>query len=324
MFLTSGRENFYPIDTKIMDKNVDLVFNIFSKVQDASEDRYVLYASKDPRYCDKVRELLRSSDFNEELYIHDEDLALYFEHATNFLSDYVLNSQDTPEKKMAKVYDLSKDVTRQFFEANSNPEILRGSDQVVELMEKCLSNRELGFHGLSKIMAKDYYTYTHSINVGIYCMSFGLKMGLSGEDVHELGLGGMLHDVGKSVAPKEILNKQGSLTDAEFEVIKEHTFDGEKILRDLGCYGEKVVQMAGQHHERYCGGGYHQGLAGEEISLFARICKLTDIYDALTTRRSYKKALKSIEALTIMTSKMRDELDPKLLNSFIRMLGPKE
>lgn len=315
-------EQYHPIDTKILDKNSDLAFNIFSKVQGSGVDNYVLYASKEARYRDKVRELLQSSELMEDLYIHEEDLMLYFEQATNSLRDYVVNSDASPEKKMEKVYDLSRDVTHQFFEANSSPEILRGSDQVVDLMEKCLSDNKLGFHGLSKIMEKDYYTYTHSINVGLYCMSFALKIGMPADEVHELGLGGMLHDVGKSKLPQEIINKKGALTEEEFQVIKNHTASGMEVVKGLGCYGDKVVQMVGQHHEKYNGEGYHQGLAGEDISLFARICKLTDVYDALTTRRSYKKSLKTLEALTIMKSKMGHEFDPKLLNSFIRMMGP--
>jgi hypothetical protein len=148
MPLEESVENFHPIDINIFDKNTDLVFNIFYKAQDASEDRFVLYASKEPRYRDKVRELLQSPDFMEDLFIHEDDLSLYFDHATNSLRDYVLNSDASPEKKMEKVYDLSRDVTRRFFDANSSPEILRGSDQVVDLMEKCLSNNELGFYGL--------------------------------------------------------------------------------------------------------------------------------------------------------------------------------
>jgi putative nucleotidyltransferase with HDIG domain len=322
MSTESGAENFHPIDTKILDKNADLVFNIFCKVQDSSEDRYVLYASKDPRYRDKVRELLQSSDFMEELFIHEDDLTLYFEHATNSLRDYVINSDATPEKKMEKVYDLSKDVTKQFFDANSSPEILRGSDKVVDLMEQCLNNNELGFFGLTKIMEKDYYTYTHSINVGLLCMSFALKIGMPADEVHELGLGGMLHDVGKSKIPMEIINKKGALTEDEFELVKNHTGSGEEVLKGLGCYGEKVINMVGQHHEKFNGTGYHLGLVGEDISLFARICKLTDVYDALTTRRSYKKSLKPLEALTIMGSPMKNEFDPKLLHAFIRMMGP--
>ncbi len=315
-------EHFHPIDSKVLDKNASLVFNIYYKVQDNGADRYVLYASKEPRYRDKVRELLQSSDFMEELFIHEDDLTLYFEHATNSLRDYVINSDASPEKKMAKVYDLSRDVTHQFFEVNSSPEILRGSDQVVDLMEKCLGNNELGFHGLSKIMEKDYYTYTHSINVGLYCMTFALKIGMPADEVHELGLGGMLHDVGKSRIPQEIINKKGALTEEEFDVIKSHTDAGEVVLKGLGCYGEKVIQMVGQHHEKFCGEGYHRGLVGDDIALFARICKLTDVYDALTTRRSYKKSLKPLEALTIMKTKMGGDFDPKLLNAFIRLMGP--
>ena len=121
-------EQFHPIDIKILYKNSDLEFNIFCKVQGNGEDSYVLYASKEARYRDKVRELLRSSELMEDLYILEEDLVLYFEHATNSLRDYVVNSDASPEKKMEKVYDLSRDVTHQFFESNSSPEILRGSD----------------------------------------------------------------------------------------------------------------------------------------------------------------------------------------------------
>jgi putative nucleotidyltransferase with HDIG domain len=319
----NSSEHFHPIDIKILDSKSDLVFNIFNRVQDANEERFVLYASKDPRYRDKVRELLGSSDFMEELFIHEDDLTLYFEQATNSLREFVVNSSATPEKKMEKVYDLSRDITHQFFESNSSPEILRGSDQVVELMEKCLESNELGFHGLTKIIEKDYYTYTHSINVGLYCMTFALKIGMPADEVHELGLGGMLHDVGKSKIPLEIINKKGPLSEEEFEVIKSHTESGEKVLKGMGCYGDKVIQMVGQHHEKYAGKGYHRGLVGNDIALFARICKLTDVYDALTTRRSYKKALKTLEALTIMKTKMGQDFDPKLLNAFIRLMGPK-
>jgi putative nucleotidyltransferase with HDIG domain len=313
---------YHPIDARILDTNANLAFNIFSKVQGTNEDQYILYASKEPRYRDKVRELLQSSDFMEELFIHEVDLTLYFECATNSLRDFVINSDASPEKKMEKVYDLSRDVTQQFFDSNSSPEILRGSDQVVDLMGKCMENNELGFHGLTKIMEKDYYTYTHSINVGLLCMSFGLKLGMPADEVRELGLGGMLHDVGKSKIPRDIINKKGALTETEFEMIISHTDSGEEVLHELGCYGEKVIQMVGQHHEKYNGEGYHRGLAGEDISLFARICKLTDVYDALTTRRSYKKALRPLEALSIMKSQMGDEFDPKLLTSFIKMMGP--
>ena len=97
---------------------------------------------------------------------------------------------------------------------------------------------------------------------------------------------------------------------------------GKEILKSMKCYRTHVVEMADQHHEKFEGNGYPNGLARDEISNFARICKVMDVYDALTTRRSYKKAVKSFDAITIMKNQMRNEFDPKILDNFIRYLGP--
>ena len=97
---------------------------------------------------------------------------------------------------------------------------------------------------------------------------------------------------------------------------------GKEILESMKCYRTHVVEMADQHHEKFEGNGYPNGLARDEISNFARICKVMDVYDALTTRRSYKKAVKSFDAITIMKNQMRNEFDPNILENFIRYLGP--
>ena len=95
-----------------------------------------------------------------------------------------------------------------------------------------------------------------------------------------------------------------------------------EVIRGLGCYGIKSLANGSQHHEKYDGEHNHHGLDGEDISLFARICKLTDVHDALTIRRSYKRSLKTMEALTIMKLKMRHETDPKLLNALMLTMVP--
>jgi HD-GYP domain-containing protein (c-di-GMP phosphodiesterase class II) len=94
------------------------------------------------------------------------------------------------------------------------------------------------------------------------------------------------------------------------------------MLAQMNCYGKNVIHMAGQHHEKWKGGGYPQKLEGDIISPFARICKIMDVYDALSTRRSYKKAMKPFDALILMRRKMADHFDPTLLDSFIRLMGP--
>jgi HD-GYP domain-containing protein (c-di-GMP phosphodiesterase class II) len=112
------------------------------------------------------------------------------------------------------------------------------------------------------------------------------------------------------------------LTEDEFQVIKNHTKEWYGSYQRVGMLWRKSRANVRPHHEKFDGEAYHQGLASEDISLFARICKLTDIYDALTTRRSYKRSLKTMEALTIMKPKMRHEFDPKLLNAFMLMMLP--
>ena len=90
----------------------------------------------------------------------------------------------------------------------------------------------------------------------------------------------------------------------------------------MKCYAQSVIDMANQHHEKYKGGGYPLGIVGEEISYFARICKVMDVYDALTTRRSYKKAMNPFDTLTLMKKQMAYEFDDKILDGFIRYMGP--
>jgi len=103
---------------------------------------------------------------------------------------------------------------------------------------------------------------------------------------------------------------------------KSHSSLGTEILESMNCYGPNVIRMAGEHHEKFQGNGYPKGLVGEEISNFARICKVMDVYDALTTRRSYKKAMAPFEALTLMRKQMEAEFDLDILGNFVRYMGP--
>ena len=141
-------------------------------------------------------------------------------------------------------------------------------------------------------------------------------------EVRQLELGGMLQDVGKSKIDAKILKKNNVLTKQEFETIKGHAPIGEAILREMKCYGAGIIDMAAQHHERYHGGGYPNGLVGNDIAYFARVCKVMDVYDALTTRRSYKKAMSPFDTLTLMKKQMVEEFDGKILDSFVQYMGP--
>ncbi len=314
--------SYRKINLEFLNNSGDDPFNIFYKTRSYGTIKYVRFATSKPDHHEKVLRLLESGDPLEDFYIQEEDLFKYYHHATTTLRTIVANPKISFEKKARKVYEISKNIMKEFFENNASEKVLRTSDEVMEIMEECFQDTDVGFYGISKITNKDYYTYTHSVNVGLYCLTYGVKINMSHDEIRTLGLGGMLHDVGKSKIPNTILNKKGLLTPKEFQIVKNHAPLGGDILHEMNCYAPSVIDMANQHHEKYKGGGYPLGIVGEEISYFARICKVMDVYDALTTRRSYKKAMSPFDTLTLMKKQMAYEFDAVILDDFIRYMGP--
>ncbi len=314
--------SYRKINLEFLNKNGDDAFDIFYKTRSYGTIKYVRFATSKPEHYEKVVRLLESGDPLEDFYIQEDDLFKYYRHATTTLRKIVANPKISFEQKARKVYDVSKNIMKEFFENNASEKILRTSDEVMEIMEECFQDYDIGFYGISKITNKDYYTYTHSVNVGLYCMTYGVKINMKHDEIRTLGLGGMLHDVGKSKISAGILNKKGLLTPQEYQIVKNHAPLGGQILDEMNCYAHSVVNMATQHHEKYKGGGYPNGIVGKEISYFARICKVMDVYDALTTRRSYKKAMSPFDTLTLMKKQMSDEFDIKILDGFIHYMGP--
>jgi HD-GYP domain-containing protein (c-di-GMP phosphodiesterase class II) len=314
--------DFRPINTKFLECEFQESFDIFYKTEAFGTTKFVKFASADPKHQDKVRKMIEEKEGTEDFFIQAGDMMKYYSQATAHLREMIDDPDLSLKEKTLKIYDVSKDIMKDFFEFNASPKILKSSEEVVELMDECLSTADADFHSLFTITTKDYYTYTHSVNVGLYCLGYGVKTKMGSNDIRDLGLGGMLHDVGKTQIDATILNKNGKLTLEEFETIKAHAPFGKEILEGMKCHGTHVIDMADQHHEQYNGNGYPKGLVGDEISHFARICKVTDVYDALTTRRSYKKALAPFDALIVMGKEMKDEFDLEILGNFIKFMGP--
>lgn len=315
-------ERFRPIKLEFLKEAGQEPFDIFYKTDSFGTTRFVKFASTEIRHQDKVRKLIESGETDQDFYVREEDLIKYYFHATQHLRKLIANPKVALKEKTQKIYNVSKEIMQEFFDYNASNKILQSADEVMSLMDECFSGAKGEFHSISMITNKDYYTYTHSVNVGMYCLAYGIKTKMPQSDIKDLGLGGMLHDVGKVRINTEILNKDGRLTEDEFKIVKEHSPLGEEILQSMRCYGLTVVQMAGQHHERFDGKGYPRGLAGEEISVYGRICKVMDVYDALTTRRTYKKAMAPFDALTLMRQQMANEFDLQILNNFVRFMGP--
>ncbi|AZS16638.1 HD-GYP domain-containing protein [Paenibacillus lutimineralis] len=171
---------------------------------------------------------------------------------------------------------------------------------LVESIVDDLSSREDAMIMMMNIDSMDHYLYRHSLNVCLYTLLLGQVYGYSKEDLTLLGLGAMLHDIGKTKVPRDVLNKPSQLTDEEFAQIKQHTEIGFKLLKDEPGIPLKAAHCAYQHHERINGGGYPRGLKGDEIHEFARWIAITDAFDAMTTHRVYRPAMLPHQALEVL------------------------
>ncbi|QIV77557.1 HD-GYP domain-containing protein [Fervidobacterium pennivorans] len=167
---------------------------------------------------------------------------------------------------------------------------------------------------------RDNYTHQHSKNVARISVEIGKRMGLSQQELEKLEFSAILHDVGKIGIPDSILLKPGKLTDEEYKIIKNHTVYGAEILSQVKYVDEDILKGALEHHERLDGSGYPYGKKGEEISLFGKIIGIADVFDALSSKRTYKEAwdfgevLKIIEA-DVEKGKFSKEVFEKLLES---------
>ncbi|MEO5340675.1 MAG: HD-GYP domain-containing protein [Magnetococcus sp. MYC-9] len=193
--------------------------------------------------------------------------------------------------------------------------------EAVERMAESAFNNPGAILSLSLIKRKDEYTFMHSVNVGVFLMSYCHTMGMDREQVILAGIGGMLHDTGKMRVPIEIINSPNKLTDAEFDTMKAHPrFSGE-ILRETPGISPLSIEVAEQHHERFNGSGYPRKLVGAEIGLFGQMAAIVDVYDAITSNRSYHQGMASHEALEKMYEWCKHHFDLALFQQFVQCVG---
>ena len=219
--------------------------------------------------------------------------------------------ETTRSDAIRKVYDTFHDLedTGEF-----DPAVLTPTAQAI--LRNALENRE-NLVQLTDIRLHDNYTFGHSVNVAVLSAILGSLCNVSGDDLVNLIIGALLHDIGKLIIPQEILTKPGQLTEQEFYVIQMHPEAGRLKLRDLSTPSAEILAtIAGQHHEHIDGRGYPDHLTGSQIHIFARIVAIADVFDALTSARSYKPAYRPHTAYRIMTKCSPGQFDEKLLNLF--------
>ena len=213
-------------------------------------------------------------------------------------------------------------VTSMFHEARMGKALDVGDAlPIVEEISTSVMRNPGALISLARLKNKDEYTYMHSVAVCALMVSLARTMGFNDMQTRQAGLAGLLHDIGKMMIPLEILDKPGKLTEAEFETMKSHPAEGHRMLLGGKGVGEVALDVCLHHHEKVDGSGYPHGLAGGEISLYARMGAVCDVYDAITSNRPYKNGWEPAESIRKMAEWSKGHFDQRIFEAFVRSIG---
>ncbi|MBA3996855.1 MAG: phosphodiesterase [Candidatus Accumulibacter sp.] len=195
------------------------------------------------------------------------------------------------------------------------------AQRLVEEISDSVSRNPGALISLARLKTADDYTYMHSVAVCALMVALARQLGLSDEETRSAGVAGLLHDLGKAAMPMDVLNKPGKLTDAEFAIIKGHPEAGYQMLLRGSGVNEMALDVCLHHHEKTDGSGYPKHLKDAEISLYAKMGAVCDVYDAITSNRPYKTGWDPAESLRKMAEWANGHFDPKVFQAFVKSLG---
>ncbi len=193
--------------------------------------------------------------------------------------------------------------------------------QLVAEISDSISRNPSALISLARLKTADDYTYMHSVAVCALMIALARQLGLDAEATRSAGTAGLLHDLGKALMPIDLLNKPGKLTAEEFMIIKTHPVEGHKLLRERSGADAIALDVVLRHHEKPDGSGYPDGLKDGEISLFAKMGAVCDVYDAITSNRAYKSGWDPAESLRKMAEWTNGHFDQRVFQAFVRSVG---
>ncbi|HUU49359.1 MAG TPA: HD domain-containing phosphohydrolase [Nitrospinota bacterium] len=241
------------------------------------------------------------------------------------------------EAKETQVVDKKKGVTKAYYnvvscaksiaeriKTNEKIEFKKAKRAIEPILDLVIAEEPL-LYGMTAIKDYDEYTYYHSVNVCIFCVTIGQKLGLSRKALRDLGIVGLFHDIGKTHIPVAILNKPGKLNEYEWKIMKKHPFEGFREIIKMRKVDQQLMRMAMaslEHHIKCDLSGYPSVKHISELNLYSKIVSIADQYDAMTSARVYSREPKSPnKTLTIMVENAGSDLDPVLLKVFLNIVG---
>lgn len=226
-------------------------------------------------------------------------------------------------ERAKKLHAKSKEAVTSMFKEVRMGNAIKVADAalLVDEISQSITRNPEAFLNLSRLKTKDDYTYMHSVAVCALMIALGKQLGLNAADLKEVGVAGLLHDVGKMMIPDAVLNKAGKLTDQEFDIVKQHPVKGWELLQGSPEITALSLDVCLHHHERVDGKGYPDRLSGEKLTLFARMGAVCDVYDALTSNRCYKSGWEPAEAIRKMAEWKDGHFDDRIFQAFVKTIG---
>ena len=226
-------------------------------------------------------------------------------------------------ERAAKIcYQSKQAVISMFQEARMGKTVdVGGAQKMVEEITDSVTRNPGALISLARLKTVDDYTYMHSVAVCAMMVALSKQLGQDVEQTRLAGMAGLMHDLGKAVMPIEVLNKPGNLTNAEFAIIKTHPVEGHRLLQASQNVGAVVLDVCLHHHEKTDGSGYPKGLKDRDISVFAKMGAVCDVYDAITSNRPYKVGWDPAESLRRMADWSNGHFDGKIFQAFVKSLG---
>jgi len=235
-----------------------------------------------------------------------------------------------PLAPLSEEMDKARDVTRMV--RNTVESLFRDAqlgrnldaqriDTAVRSVHESLDRNPGALLSLVQIKRADEYTYMHSVAVSALMAQLAKTLGMDEAEQHQAATAGLLHDIGKVGVPNEILNKPGRLTEDEFKAVRNHPRNGHELLARGGEFDEVALDVCLHHHERIDGRGYPDRLNGDQMTRFAKMGAICDIYDAISSNRPYKSAWTPFESLRQMASWGKGHLDPDIFRAFVQSIG---
>lgn len=198
---------------------------------------------------------------------------------------------------------------------------VQGAVVLVEDIQSSIERNPSALLSLARLKNANEYTYLHSVAVCMLMIALAKQLKLSESQARQAGVAGLLHDIGKMAIPSQVLDKPGKLTDEEFNVVKQHPQRGWDILKASYQVDDAALDVCLHHHERVDGRGYPEKISGDDLSLFARMGAVCDVYDAISSDRCYKKAWGPAESISKMTAWREGHFDEMVFHAFVKTIG---